>query len=65
MEHYRAKLIEEVKAHSKKVTDEFNQRISEALREQITKRIADELEARVRRGDPSIKDGESFLSLAE
>ena len=51
-------MSQEIKVKSKSVISDVNNRIDEALSEMISKRISDEIDARVRRCDPTLKDFE-------
>ena len=44
---------------------DVNNRIDEALSEMISKRISDEIDARVRRCDPTLKDFEQLFAEGE
>lgn len=65
LEDYSKKLYLEFKQNSKAVINEVKGQMDEALREVINRRIADDLESRVRRFDPLIKSFQILLDLSE
>lgn len=65
LEDYSKKLYLEFKQTSKAVINEVKGQMDEALREVINRRIADDLESRVRRFDPLINSFQILLDLSE
>lgn len=64
-EEYSKRLCQMFKVESKQVVADVKNKMDEALKEVINKRIADDIEFKIRRSDPTISSYEILLALTE